>query len=217
VLISQKQYLIPLILLINIIYKLERVDFIIKLKSIKLVILILLVPIIITGCSSSNTTNDINDNGVWEPFSTTDFGIMYPGDWFQYNRTYEDLYGFFSVNPDNEDLDDIHPSMMVLLLTDDVKSGLSESEFYDMAEGLSDVLVDENKTLISESKTRVDSEPGYQIITEQYEYGEKDIRQIYTYTFKDNNLFMLVFSDRISNFDDSKEINNRMIDSFEFL
>ena len=70
---------------------------------------------------------------------------------------------------------------------------------------------------MEKEETVVDNKLAYRYITSSYQYGKEDTKNKVAPTYKDKRIFMLMFNDRESDFNDSNELGQEMTNSFEFL
>ncbi|MFO7814147.1 MAG: hypothetical protein R6V14_00145 [Halanaerobiales bacterium] len=98
---------------------------------------------------------------------------------------------------------------------DEFDNEISKEDFLNVvSDGWND---DETTTVLEEEETTIDNQPAYKYLVEEYQYEEEDTKQIIILTYRKKRMFGIMYYDRKSNFNDSEQMGEEMINSFEFL
>jgi len=100
--------------------------------------------------------------------------------------------------------------------------GLTESEKAEFIALLGDayaeeIYKDDNDILLDTSNTILDGQSAYKILIIRYKYQEENSKEKLIISYYNDDIYFLSFADKETNYNNSIEIGNRMLDSFEFL
>ena len=196
-------------------------------KIVFVFILILTLSLILTGCfgGPTNTEDSLETRLVWEGYSNKFFSLQYPASWEQDSDTTTintDITQYYYVFADRVDLsaeEDIvkEPSFTVQYKENWFSGEDTDETRAEYTNRKRNEVINQAKNedaFISRNSYMIDGQPAYELVSNRF---DKDIITKEIYTYIDNDLLIITFNDCTPDYENSKELGNYIIDTFEFV
>ena len=195
-------------------------------------LLILSLSLVLTGCFSSPVNNtgtdqdigdNTNDNLVWQEFTGDYFSISYPAEW-QYDSDTTDLgsegkmhfYAFAEQVDFSKEIVQKPVGMVVYEPNwfDRIETTKSQEDYLEQEWNNDIDYYKSEDRFVSKDKYELDGKMAFEVV---YNNKEEGTREKYVSTYDGKDLYGIYFIENQSEFADTKQLGEKLIDSFKFV